>query len=90
MTTLSTTDLAAITGGAQSFQQFGDDLKKDLRGRYQHFVCDGAGLLGGEELAKNIYGASTSDDDRIRSAKAITQICNTGTHLPAKAPAFPF
>jgi hypothetical protein len=93
MTTLLSTDLSIVVGGAgtadASKTKFRAGLKKNLEGRYKSFVCDSAGYEGAPEFASQMYGSTATGDDFDRATKAITEMCNGGRNLPAKAPPFP-
>jgi hypothetical protein len=88
---ITTTALQHVTGGeTQSFDQFAGALKNEMRGQYHDFVCKGAGLKGGPEFASKMFGAATTDADKIRALKMVKGYCDGSSKLPAAAPAFPF
>jgi hypothetical protein len=89
---LSTTDLARVSGGegGNSFDAFADKERARVADPYKQIVCAGAGVKGGPDLAKGVYGAGASDADKIRAAETLKGYCLGGAQLPAAAPKSPF
>lgn len=91
ITTLSTLDLATVTGGQGStFQDYTDTQRTKVADAYRQVVCTTAGIKGAPDLAKGMYGAGASDTDKIRAADVLNRYCQGGAQLPAQAPKSPF
>ena len=91
LVTLTASDLVTATGGAgQTFQQYTDAQRDKVADPYRQVVCTTAGIKGGPDLAKGMYGANASDADRIRGAEMVNKYCMSGAQLPAQAPKSPF
>ena len=89
--TISSTELAAVAGGAgQSFDDYTSAQRAAVAAPYRQVVCTAAGVKGGPDLAKGMYGAGASDADKIRAADVLNKYCQGGQTLPAQAPASPF
>jgi hypothetical protein len=89
---ISTTDLVHVSGGADAsaFDAFADKERARIADPYKQIVCTGAGVKGGPDLAKGVYGAGASDTDKIRAAEMLKGYCQGGAQLPAAAPKTPF
>jgi len=90
---VSTTDLARVSGGeggASNFDAYADRERARVADPYKQIVCAGAGVKGGPDLAKGVYGAGASDADKIRAAETLRGYCLGGAHLPSAAPKTPF
>ncbi len=89
---LSIIDLSTVTGGASapSFNDYTKDQRAKVAGAYRQVVCTTAGIKGGPELAKGVYGAGASGSDQIRAAEMLSKYCQSGTGLPTQAPKSPF
>lgn len=93
LVSLSITDLAHVSGGegdASSFDAYTAKERARVADPYKQIVCAGAGVKGGPELAKGVYGANASDVDKIRAAETLRAYCLGGSQLPAAAPKSPF
>ena len=91
-TSLTLTDLARVSGGEgnSSFDAFADKERARVAEPYKQIVCTGAGVKGGPDLAKGVYGAGATDADKIRAAETLKSYCLGGAQLPAAAPKQPF
>jgi hypothetical protein len=90
-TSISTVDLAAVSGGNDStFEAFANKERARVADPYRQIVCAGAGVKGAPDLAKGVYGANASDADKIRGAEMLRAYCQGGAKLPAAAPPSPF
>lgn len=90
---LSSTDLSRVSGGeggASAFDAYADKERARVADPYKQIVCAGAGVKGGPDLAKGVYGAGASDTDKIRAAETLRGYCLGGAHLPSAAPKTPF
>ncbi len=88
---ISTTDLATATGGAgQTFNDYTNAQRQKVADPYRQVVCTTAGIKGGPDLAKGMYGANATDADKIRGAELVNKFCQGGAQLPAQAPKSPF
>ena len=88
---ISITDLAEVSGGQnQTFDAFADSERARVAPAYKQIVCTGAGVKGGPDLAKGVYGASAPDADKVRAAEMLKSYCMGGSQLPAAAPKQPF
>ena len=92
MSRSSSTDLATVSGGegASSFESFADKERASIAPAYRQIVCTGAGVKGGQELAKGVYGQGASVNDQVRAAEVLKSYCMGGSQLPAAAPKTPF
>ena len=88
--TISISDLASVSGGEGAFDAFADKERARVSDQYKQIVCTGAGVKGGQELAKGVYGPNASDTDKIRAAEVLKSYCLGGAQLPAAAPKTPF
>jgi hypothetical protein len=91
-TSISTTDLSLVSGGqnAGTFDAFVESERAAVADPYKKIVCKGAGVKGGPDLAKGVYGANVGDTDKIRGAKMLDAYCQGGAQLPSAAPKSPF
>ncbi|HTL32916.1 MAG TPA: hypothetical protein VL326_07320 [Kofleriaceae bacterium] len=87
---LSSSDLSSVSGGEGAFDAFADKERARVADQYKQIVCTGAGVKGGQDLAKGVYGANASDTDKIRGAELLKSYCLGGSQLPAAAPKTPF
>ena len=90
---IATTDLDDITGGAQqsSWDAYVKSQRGAVAGDYKTVVCAGAGVKGGPEFAKQVYGADRATSaDQVRAATTLKDVCMGGKRLPALAPPSPF
>ena len=91
LSTISTTDLALVSGGNENaFETFANSERARIAEPYKQIVCAGAGIKGGPDLAKGIYGANVPDAEKVRAAKMLQTYCQGGAQLPAAAPKSPF
>ncbi|HUS29866.1 MAG TPA: hypothetical protein VMZ53_15280 [Kofleriaceae bacterium] len=88
--TLSSSDLNTVSGGEGGFDAFADRERARIAEPYKQIVCAGAGVKGGQELAKGVYGPNATDTDKIRAAEVLKSYCLGGAQLPAAAPKTPF
>ena len=88
---ISITDLTLVSGGqSPTFDEFANGERARVAAPYKQIVCAGAGVKGGPDLAKGVYGASAPDADKIRAAKMLDAYCAGGAQLPSAAPKTPF
>ena len=88
---ISSADLVTVSGGeGGSFEAFADKERASIAPAYKQIVCTGAGIKGGQELAKGVYGPGASGTDQIRAAEVLKSYCLGGSQLPAAAPKTPF
>lgn len=88
---LSSTELVTVAGGeGGTFDAFADRERARVSDQYKSIVCAGAGVKGGQELAKGVYGPNASDTDKIRAAEVLKGYCMGGAQLPSAAPKTPF
>jgi hypothetical protein len=89
---VSTVELARVSGGEgpSAFDAFADRERARIADPYKQIVCTGAGVKGGPDLAKGVYGPNASDADKIRAAETLKGYCLGGSHLPSAAPRTPF
>ena len=73
-----------------TFDEFANSERARVAEPYKQIVCAGAGIKGGPDLAKGVYGANTGDADKVRAAKMLQAYCQGGAQLPAAAPKTPF
>jgi hypothetical protein len=94
LVTISLSALTTVCGGKTSskgsFDAYVDQQRELVRPAYKFIVAKTAGVKGGSELAKTVYGTHASDDDKIRGAKMIENYVESGTRLPVEAPGLPF
>ena len=91
LTAIPIDELAAVCGGGSAWDSYVKQQRTAVAPAYKNVVCAATGVKGGRQFATEVYGKDrTTNNDMIRAAQTLKEVCMGGSHLPEQAPASPF